>query len=116
MRSVAVKSNNPNWLPRPKSLTEKGYRKHMAKQKQTTVNGQEFALQSVSPSWFYDHNDDCGMTGGNRDTKKYVDGLIRNCVVSPPEIANSGLKFFDEKDDIKTPMGLVREIESFLTK
>ena len=31
----------PNWPNRPKSLSERGYRKFMAKQKKVTVNGEE---------------------------------------------------------------------------
>ena len=33
----------------------------MAKQKKVTVEGQEFTLQSVSPSWYFQTNDECGM-------------------------------------------------------
>ena len=47
-----------NWPKRPKSLSERGYRKHMAKQKKVTVNGTEYTLQSVSPTWYYDTNDE----------------------------------------------------------
>ena len=54
----------PNWPNKPKSLSERGYRKFMAKQKKVTVNGEEYTLQSVSPTWYFGVNDDCGMTGG----------------------------------------------------
>lgn len=37
----------------------------MAKQKKVTVNGTEYTLQSVSPTWYYDTNDECGNTVGN---------------------------------------------------
>lgn len=33
----------------------------MAKQKKVTVNGEEYTLQSVSPTWYFGVNDDCGM-------------------------------------------------------
>ena len=46
------------WLERPKSLSERSYRKYMAKQKKVTVNGQEFTLQSVSPTWYFQTNDE----------------------------------------------------------
>ena len=55
----------------------------MAKTKKVTVNGQEFELQSVSPSWYYDFNDECGNTGsGKRKSAKYMDGMFKNCVIS----------------------------------
>ena len=38
----------------------------MAKQKKVTVNGEEYTLQSVSPTWYFGVNDDCGMTGGGQ--------------------------------------------------
>lgn len=43
----------PNWPNKPKSLSERGYRKFMAKQKKVTVNGEEYTLQSVSPTWYF---------------------------------------------------------------
>ena len=55
-----------NWPERPKSLSERGYRKYMARQKKVTVNGTEFTLQSVSPSWYYETNDECGNTGSGK--------------------------------------------------
>ena len=74
----------PNWPNKPKSLSERGYRKFMAKQKKVTVNGEEYTLQSVSPTWYFGVNDDCGMTGGGRrDTTKYIDTMLKNVVISP---------------------------------
>lgn len=87
----------------------------MANQKKVTIEGQEFTLQSVSPSWYFQTNDECGMTGGkNRDTSKYLDTMIKNVVIAPPEVAKGGLSYFDEKDDIKTPEKLIKAIEQFL--
>lgn len=87
----------------------------MAKQKTTTVNGQEFTLQSVSPTWYYNHNDECGTTGGGkRNSVKYMDGMFRNCVIKPAEVASGGMTFFDENEDLKTAELLLKEIESFL--
>ena len=88
-----------NWPERPKSLSERGYRKYMARQKKVTVNGTEFTLQSVSPSWYYETNDECGNTGsGKRKSAEYMDSMA----------------YFDEKDDLKTPEGLIKAIENFL--
>ncbi len=87
----------------------------MAKQKKVTINGQAYTLQSVSPTWYYNLNDDCGNTGGGkRNSSKYMDTLFRNCVIAPAEVAGGGLSYFDEQEDIKTPELLVKEIESFL--
>ena len=104
----------PHWPNRPKSLTERGYRKYMAKQKKVIVNSQEFTLQSVSPTWYFGVNDECGMTGGKKDTSKYLDTMFKNCVVSPAEVRNDGMAYFDEKEDVKTPEKLIKAIEQFL--
>lgn len=89
----------------------------MAKQKKVTVRGQEFTLQSVSPSWYLEQNDKCGMTGGgSRNTTKYMDVMFRNCIVAPADVANSGMAYFDEQDDVKTAIDLLKEIESFLVE
>ena len=104
----------PHWPNRPKSLTERGYRKYMAKQKKVIVNGQEFTLQSVSPTWYFGVNDECGMTGGKKDTSKYLVTMFKNCVVSPAEVRNDGMAYFDEKEDVKTPEKLIKAIEQFL--
>lgn len=103
-----------NWPNRPKSLTEKGYRKYMAKTKTITIGDQEFTLQSVSPSWYYDFNDECGNTGGKRQSTKYMDGMFRNCVVSPAEVKAEGMGYFDQKEDLRTAEKLIAEIEKFL--
>lgn len=48
----------------------------MAKTKEITIGEQKFTLQSVSPSWYYDFNDECGNTGsGKRKSAKYMDGI-----------------------------------------
>ena len=80
----------------------------MAKQKEVTINGQKFTLQSVSPSWYYDFNDECGNTGGKRKSAKYMDGMFRNCVIAPAEVKSEGMAYFDEKED------LIGAIEQFL--
>lgn len=65
------------WPERPKSLSERGYRKYMAKTKEITIGEQKFTLQSVSPSWYYDFNDECGNTGGRR-VALLAEGVGRN--------------------------------------
>ena len=51
----------------------------MAKTKEITIGEQKFTLQSVSPSWYYDFNDECGNTGsGKRKSTKYMDGMFKN--------------------------------------
>ena len=109
------KTEYKNWPERPKSLSERGYRKYMARQKKVTVNGTEFTLQSVSPSWYYETNDECGNTGsGKRKSAEYMDRMFKNCVIAPAEVRNEGMAYFDEKDDLKTPEGLIKAIENFL--
>ena len=50
----------------------------MAKTKEITIGEQKFTLQSVSPSWYYDFNDECGNTGsGKRKSAKYMDGMFK---------------------------------------
>ena len=80
-----------------------------------TVNGEEYTLQSVSPTRYFGVNDDSGMTGGGRrDTTKYIDTMLKNVVISPAEVKADGISYFDEKDDIKTPEKLIKAIETFL--
>lgn len=87
----------------------------MAKTKEVTINGQKFTLQSVSPTWYYNFNDECGNTGGGkRKSVKYMDGMFRNCVVSPPEVKADGMAYFDKKEDLSTAEKLIAEIETFL--
>lgn len=102
------------WPDRPKGLTERGYRKYMAKQKKVVVNGNEFVLQSVSPRWYFDLNDRCGMTGGKKKTADYIDELFKNVVIEPKEVATKGFDYFEEVEDISTSEKLLGEIESFL--
>lgn len=102
------------WPERPKSLSERGYRKYMAKTKEITIGEQKFTLQSVSPSWYYDFNDECGNTGGRRKSTKYMDGMFRNCVTFPPEVKAQGMAYFDDKEDLRTAEKLIAAIEQFL--
>ena len=79
----------------------------MARHETVNVLGVDYELQSVSPQWYFEQNDRCGMTGsGTRDTARYMDILFKNVVVS--------LKAFEEAEDIETPELLIREIERFL--
>ena len=77
------------WLERPKGLSERSYRKYMAKKKEVLVNGNKFVLQSVSPRWYFDLNDRCGMTGGKKRTADYIDELFKNVVRSEEHRLNS---------------------------
>ena len=87
----------------------------MAKTKEITIGEQKFTLQSVSPSWYYDFNDECGNTGsGKRKSAKYMDGMFKNCVVAPAEVKAKGMEFFDDNEDLKTAEKLISAIEQFL--
>lgn len=103
-----------NWPDRPKGLTERSYRKYMARTAKITIGEQEFELQSVSPTWYMNHNDTCGMTGGKRNTALYIDGLLKNVVISPKDVQIQGIGYFDEREDIDTAEKLLQEVESFL--
>ena len=104
-----------NWPERPKSLSERGYRKYMAKTKEITIGEQKFTLQSVSPSWYYDFNDECGNTGsGKKKSAEYMDRMFKNCVIAPAEVRNQGMAYFDEQEDLKGPEALIKAIETFL--
>lgn len=87
----------------------------MAKQKEISIGDQKFTLQSVSPTWYFGVNDDCGMTGGGkRDTTKYLDTMFKNVVISPAEVKTEGMAYFDDREDVKTPEKLIKAIEQFL--
>ena len=103
------------WPDRPKGLSERSYRKYMAKQKKITIEETDYTLQSVSPKWYYDLNDRCGMTGGKKNTAGYIDELLKNVVVEPAEVRTQGLNYFNEIDDgIFISEMLVKQVESFL--
>lgn len=87
----------------------------MAKKVTATVNGVEYTLQSVSPTFYYGLSDRCRISGGGqRDSVQYMDELFKNVVIAPRDVATKGMAFFDETDDIATPAALIAEIESFL--
>lgn len=86
----------------------------MAKKKEVLVNGNKFVLQSVSPRWYFDLNDRCGMTGGKKRTADYIDELFKNVVVEPKEVSTKGFDYFEETEDLSTAEQLLREAESFL--
>ena len=87
----------------------------MARQKNVTVNGVDYTLQSVTFSWYTNLTDlYINPANGRKNTAKYADALIKGCVICPAEVAKGGVKYFDEQEDLATPGELVREIESFL--
>jgi hypothetical protein len=89
----------------------------MIRTKTVTVDGTEYALQSVTFSWYTNLTDlYINPTSGRKNTAKYADALIKGCVTSPVEVAKGGIKYFDETDDLTTPSELVKEIESFLSE
>lgn len=89
----------------------------MTRQKIIIVNDVEYTLQSASFSWYTNLTDlYVHPASGRKNTAKYVDALIKGCVIAPTEVAKRGLKFFDEQDDIATPSELAREIENFLSE
>lgn len=105
--------NKKAWLDKPKSLTEKGYRKHMAKVKDVTVRGHEFTFQGVSPRWYYGLSDR-HLVKGKRNTAEYVNELIQNVVIKPVEVRAEGVESEIFADDIGLIEDVVEAIESFL--
>ena len=87
----------------------------MARTKTVTIDGVDYALQSVNFSWYSNLTDlYINPANGRKNTAKYADSLIKGCVTAPAEVAKGGIKYFDEQDDLGTPGELVREIETFL--
>ena len=87
----------------------------MARTKTIVLDGEEYQLQSVTYRWYVNIVDlYLNPNNGRRDTAKFTDLLIKGCVTSPIEVANKGLQYFEERDDIKTPGELAKEIETFL--
>lgn len=89
----------------------------MARTKNICVNGIDISLQSVTFTWYSNLIDlYVNPANGRKNTAKYADALIKGCVTAPKEIADGGLKYFDEQDDLVTPGELVHEIENFLSE
>jgi len=77
------------------------------KTKTVTVNGQEYKLQSVPPSWYYDLVSRAQNSGGRIDIKLLNAELVENVVVDPKISI----------DDFETPGDankILKEIRNFL--
>ena len=85
----------------------------MNRQEKVNINDQDFTLQSVSISWYYDINDRF-LSGKQRRSAGYIDALLRGVVVEPLEVKNKGLAYFEETGDLATVEMLVARIEKFL--
>lgn len=115
LRGRLPKYNAEGMVTCPPNIPERWFRFKMARHETVNVLGIDYELQSVSPQWYFEQNDKCGMTGsGSRDTARYMDIMFKNVVTSPANVASKGLKAFEENEDIETPELLIREIERFL--
>ena len=115
LRGRLPKYNAEGMVTCPPNIPERWFRSKMARHETVNVLGTDYELQSVSPQWYFEQNDKCGMTGsGSRDTARYMDIMFKNVVTSPANVASKGLKAFEENEDIETPELLIREIERFL--
>ena len=104
LRGRLPKYNAEGMVTCPPNIPERWFRFKMARHETVNVLGIDYELQSVSPQWYFEQNDKCGMTGsGSRDTARYM-----------ANVASKGLKAFEENEDIETPELLIREIERFL--
>ena len=112
LRGRLPKYNAEGMVTCPPNIPERWFRFKMARHETVNVLGIDYELQSVSPQWYFEQNDKCGMTGsGSRDTARYMDIMFKNVVTSPANVASKGLKAFEENE---TPELLIREIERFL--
>ena len=115
LRGRLPKYNAEGMVTCPPNIPERWFRFKMARHETVNVLGIDYELQSVSPQWYFEQKDKCGMTGsGSRDTARYMDIMFKNVVTSPANVASKGLKAFEENEDIETPELLIREIERFL--
>ena len=113
LRGRLPKYNAEGMVTCPPNIPERWFRFKMARHETVNVLGIDYELQSVSPQWYFEQNDKCGMTGSG-DTARYMDIMFKNVVTSPANVASKGLKAFEENEDIETPELLIREIERFL--
>lgn len=95
-------------------MSERGYRKHMAKTKTIDVYGLKVTLQSVSPQAYLQACDRYGIGTNRKDSEAYTDWLLRNIVVMPREIATEGIAYFS--DDTASLLRLSQEIDRFLVE
>ena len=85
MRGTLPKYDREGMLTCPPNIPERWFRSKMARHETVNVLGVDYELQSVSPQWYFEQNDRCGMTGsGTRDTARYMDILFKNVAVSSP--------------------------------
>ena len=112
LRGRLPKYNAEGMVTCPPNIPERWFRFKMARHETVNVLGIDYELQSVSPQWYFEQNDKCGMTGSG--TARYMDIMFKNVVTSPANVASKGLKAFEENEDIETPELLIREIERFL--
>ena len=109
LRGRLPKYNAEGMVTCPPNIPERWFRFKMARHETVNVLGIDYELQSVSPQWYFEQNDKCGMTGsGSRDTARYMDIMFKNVVTSPANVASKGLKAFEENEDIETPELLIR--------
>ncbi len=108
------KYNAEGMIDCPPQMSERWFLKLIARKADEEVNGQTFTLQSVPPRWYFETNDACGMSSDRKDTARYIDLMLKGCVIHPPEIKQQGIKYFDERGDIDTPEKLLGRIERFL--
>ncbi len=109
-----AKYNAEGMLECPPHMSERWFKKLVARKEVTEINGQCFTMQSVPPRWYFETNDACGMSSDRKDTARYIDLMLKNCIIDPPEIKKQGIGYFDERGDIDTPEKLLGRLERFL--
>lgn len=101
-------------IAKPNNVSERWFRSMFARTETIEVNGQEYEFQSVSPQWYYQLSDQCGIGKDRQDSVRYMDQLFKNVVISPPEVAAKGFRYFDENHDLESSELLMSAIERFL--
>ena len=97
-----------NLKKKPKSLTERTFRKYMSIRKKIAVRGTEFEVQSVSFDWYMDLVTEYQ---NSKDIKEFYDSIIRNAVLNK-EVQSKGLAYFG--DDVGMGMEVGKQVARFL--
>ena len=109
------KYNADGMIDCPPNMSERWFKKLMARQETEEVLRQSFTMQSIPPSEFYRINSICNMADDKgKDLRRYIDMMLKAVVIDPPQIKVMGIKYFDERDDISTPEELIQTIDRFL--
>ena len=72
LRGRLPKYNAEGMVTCPPNIPERWFRFKMARHETVNVLGTDYELQSVSPQWYFEQNDKCGMTGSGKIGRAHV--------------------------------------------